>query len=39
MIVRLGRQPVFSTSDKPRAISISATAPLVGSSAPFTHAS
>jgi hypothetical protein len=39
MMVRFGRQPVFSNSARPRAVSINDTAPLMGSSAPFTHAS
>jgi hypothetical protein len=39
MIVRDGRQPAFSNSPRPRAVSISAEAPLIGSSAPITHAS
>ena len=39
MIVRDGRQPVFNNSPRPRAVSISAEAPLIGSSAPITHAS
>jgi hypothetical protein len=37
--VRFGRQPLFISSERPRAVSINATAPLMGSSAPFTHAS
>jgi hypothetical protein len=39
MTVRFGRQPAFSNSARPRPVSISDTAPLTGSSAPFTHAS
>src|SRR4029453_8356319 len=38
-IVRFGFHPDLSSSPKPRAVSISATLPLVGSDAPFTHAS
>jgi hypothetical protein len=39
MIVRFGRQPDFNNSARPRPVSISDTAPLIGSSAPFTQAS
>jgi hypothetical protein len=39
MIVLFGFQPLLSNSPRPRAVSIKATLPLVGSEAPFTHAS
>jgi hypothetical protein len=38
-MVRFGFQPVLASSPTARASSISATMPLVGSSAPLTHAS